>query len=326
MDLGGLPVPPRPSLQVVVGGRRQTVHAAQRVVLGRGPLADVDISHPAVSRQHAILEPSPEGWTLTDCSRNGTFVDGRRVTQLAVAGATTVHLGQPPDSVVVEVVVEFVAAGADAAAVQARLSSQGRLSSVHQVRSDRMSIGRLPDNDVVLDDLLVSRRHAALRRTPAGWEVVDLTSGNGTFVNGQRVSTAPIGADDVIGIGRALLHVRDDVLETFLDAGDNSFEARDIGSPRARATRYCTPSASRSPDGRCSPSSDRAARRGLLSGRGGSAWTRPTVRRCVLRAPGRSRTSSGELDRRRRPGSRARSFGRRLCPRRRPDHRLRAVA
>lgn len=229
MDLGGLPVPPRPSLQVVVGGRRQTVHAGQRVVLGRGPLADVDISHPAVSRQHAILEPSPEGWTLTDCSRNGTFVDGRRVTQLAVAGATTVHLGQPPDSVVVEVVVEFVAAGADAAAVQARLSSQGRLSSVHQVRSDRMSIGRLPDNDVVLDDLLVSRRHAALRRTPAGWEVVDLTSGNGTFVNGQRVSTAPIGADDVIGIGRALLHVRDDVLETFLDAGDNSFEARDIG-------------------------------------------------------------------------------------------------
>ena len=56
-----------------------------------------------------------------------------------------------------------------------------------------LRIGRIPDNDLVLPDLDVSRHHAELRKSPAGtYEIVDLGSHNGTYVNGRRVSSAVI--------------------------------------------------------------------------------------------------------------------------------------
>jgi hypothetical protein len=50
-----------------------------------------------------------------------------------------------------------------------------------------IAIGSHPSNDVVVDDTTVSRRHATITRTPGGFELADLGSTNGTFVNGRRV-------------------------------------------------------------------------------------------------------------------------------------------
>lgn len=65
-----------------------------------------------------------------------------------------------------------------------------------------MRIGRTPDNDLVLADLAVSRHHAEVRRSPAGtYEVIDLNSHNGTYVNGKRVSRAMLTEQDIVSIG-----------------------------------------------------------------------------------------------------------------------------
>jgi pSer/pThr/pTyr-binding forkhead associated (FHA) protein len=50
-----------------------------------------------------------------------------------------------------------------------------------------VTVGRRPDNDIVLSwDSEVSRRHAHLLRTEAGWVLVDDGSRNGTYLNGER--------------------------------------------------------------------------------------------------------------------------------------------
>ncbi len=50
-----------------------------------------------------------------------------------------------------------------------------------------LTIGREPDNDIVIPDRQVSRTHARLLRTPDGFELEDLGSKNGTHLNGQPV-------------------------------------------------------------------------------------------------------------------------------------------
>jgi ketosteroid isomerase-like protein len=68
--------------------------------------------------------------------------------------------------------------------------------------AETIRIGRTPDNDIVLADLEVSRYHAELRRDPAGgFELVDLGSHCGTFVNGERITRKLLTEQDTIGIG-----------------------------------------------------------------------------------------------------------------------------
>ena len=53
-----------------------------------------------------------------------------------------------------------------------------------------LTLGRRPDNDVVIDSDTVSRRHALIMETPDGYVIRDLTSTNGTFVNKKRVGAS----------------------------------------------------------------------------------------------------------------------------------------
>jgi pSer/pThr/pTyr-binding forkhead associated (FHA) protein len=67
-------------------------------------------------------------------------------------------------------------------------------------------IGRSPDIDVVINDSIVSRRHAEVWRTNEGVAVRDLQSTNGTFVNGHRISAVSLSPRDDITVGA--LHLR----------------------------------------------------------------------------------------------------------------------
>lgn len=64
-----------------------------------------------------------------------------------------------------------------------------------------VSIGRSPENSLQLDDLQVSRRHAAVENTARGTILRDLGSGNGTFVGTRRVLEYKLADGDVIRIG-----------------------------------------------------------------------------------------------------------------------------
>ena len=67
-----------------------------------------------------------------------------------------------------------------------------------------LSIGRADDCDFVVDEPTVSRHHATLRRTPEGWRLRDVSSTNGTRLNGWRVEDAALHPGDelMLGLGR----------------------------------------------------------------------------------------------------------------------------
>jgi ABC transport system ATP-binding/permease protein len=97
------------------------------------------------------------------------------------------------------------------------------------LRSKVISVGRLPGNDIVVDDLEVSRHHAELRITPTGhYQVVDLGSYTGTFVNGVRVSQAELHDDDTIAVGRAVFQLSGGELIEHVDEGRVTLEAREL--------------------------------------------------------------------------------------------------
>jgi len=92
-----------------------------------------------------------------------------------------------------------------------------------------MRIGRVPDNDLVLSDLNVSRHHAELRKSPTGsYEIVDLGSHNGTFVNGQKVSSQLLTEQDIVSIGSSTFRLKDGELRQFVDDGNITFNAQDL--------------------------------------------------------------------------------------------------
>ncbi len=92
-----------------------------------------------------------------------------------------------------------------------------------------MRIGRIPDNDLVLSDLDVSRHHAELRKSPTGsYEIIDLNSHNGTYVNGQRVTSKVLTDQDLVSVGHSTFRLKDGELVQFVDDGEVTFTAQDL--------------------------------------------------------------------------------------------------
>lgn len=90
-------------------------------------------------------------------------------------------------------------------------------------------IGRAADSDVVIDDLLVSRHHAELRSLPGGdFELVDLGSTSGTYLNGAPVAHAAVVEYDLIGLGHSEFRLVDGALEEYQDLGGVPVEAHDL--------------------------------------------------------------------------------------------------
>ena len=64
------------------------------------------------------------------------------------------------------------------------------------------SAGRHPDSDIFLDDVTVSRRHAEFRQEDDEFQVVDVGSLNGTYVNREPVDSAVLANGDEVQIGK----------------------------------------------------------------------------------------------------------------------------
>jgi hypothetical protein len=81
-------------------------------------------------------------------------------------------------------------------------SGGGRAGETYALRAPRVTIGRHPDADIFLDDVTVSRDHAAILREGDTYTIVDEGSLNGTFVNRRRGERVVLADGDELQIGK----------------------------------------------------------------------------------------------------------------------------
>lgn len=211
------------------------------VGLGRAREMDVaiDVAAAVVSRCHAEIRRSSEGFTLVDQgSFNGTLLNDERIAvptllhdgdliQLGMGGPVLrfVHAGQVPATgarlegeasslkgplAAIVRQATMVRRGADSSPRSSPEASadanSGLLLQVRFNGKPHLSIGRAADNDVRLDGLQISGHHARIFKAGNDVVIEDNNSTNGIYVGGKRISNKEtLKRDAIVQIGPFLL-------------------------------------------------------------------------------------------------------------------------
>jgi ABC transport system ATP-binding/permease protein len=195
-----------------------------------------------VSWWHAELRVEGNTWVLADLdSTNGSFLGMRRSGRIEISADSVIRLGDAQDGPVLRCAPRLPTMLARVAPPSWDGPRGTGLTEARELRVDssptamvalpvaRMSIGRTPDNDLVLSDLEVSRHHAELRKlATGGYEIVDLDSHNGIYVNGSRVQSHALTESDLVGIGRSTFRLRDGHLRQYVDEGEITITAHEL--------------------------------------------------------------------------------------------------
>ncbi|MCV7330177.1 ATP-binding cassette domain-containing protein [Mycobacterium cookii] len=208
-----------------------TFPVGRDVIVGRDRSCDISFQdiHPddltLISRVHAILRFDGAQWVIVDKSQNGLYVSGSRANVMPIRDRLSVSLGSPRGPQL----MFRVAAPAPRASrtdqppgdsskttmfrpaappppPRTRTQPQPSrpnppISSRPMAQQGSATVGRAKTNNIVIEDALASRVHAVLVSGPAGLEIRDNNSSNGTFVNGALITTARLRDGDVVTIG-----------------------------------------------------------------------------------------------------------------------------
>jgi ABC-type multidrug transport system ATPase subunit len=241
LEAGKLPAADEASQQgsplvALIAGRARPLDSKRVYRIGRDDRADIPLNDARVSWAHAVLRGEGATWVIEDLgSRNGTYLEGKRITRLEVTGPCVVRLGHPEDGPALR--FELVPPDTQpdlpqlAAADRALFRPGVIRNPVARVplESKVVSIGRGTGNNVVVADLTVSQQHAELRRSAAGrYSVIDLNSHSGTFVNGTRVNQQELQENDIVAIGHATFQLAGGALHEYVDEGRATLEAHDL--------------------------------------------------------------------------------------------------
>jgi ABC-type multidrug transport system ATPase subunit len=184
-------------------------------VLGRDESCDILINSAKISRAHLRLTFQNNKWLVTDLdTTNGTFLRGKRIESTVISSAIKLNLGGLDLS-------GLTLTPLSGSTTQTSLKSlDGQATKISRVRKQesepaddlaprrvrlqqRIKIGRDSDNDWFIDDINVSRFHAeVVQNSIGGFDLVDLRSTNGTFLNGDQIKREPLKIGDVIQIGK----------------------------------------------------------------------------------------------------------------------------
>lgn len=111
-------------------------------------------------------------------------------------------------------------------------------------KKEALSVGRKPDNDIVIDNPAVSGHHCRIALKGDTYFVEDLDSTNGTFVNEKRVVKSGLHHNDIVGVAKHSLVFLEDAAQQGKDSAPGDSEPDGTAQPgpedAARTTRGST--------------------------------------------------------------------------------------
>jgi len=152
------------------------------------------------------------------------------------------------------------------------LSMNGAVQGEYELNQERLTIGRKPDNDIQIDNLAVSGKHALIITILDDSFLEDLGSTNGTYVNGKLVKKHALKDGDVIAIGKhELKYVNENAT-----ADDDEFEKTMIIKPGSASAAVAAAQAAEKAGAAAAPAAASAT---------GSSGGMPLGRLTVLNGP-----------------------------------------
>ena len=186
----------------------------KQYVLGRDPSSDIQVNSSKLSRAHLRISFIKGCWELSDLgSSNGSFANNKKFDKHSLTKVTVIHLGGLDN-------LSFTFTPLTSGATNLKNSQkvkelgQTKLSKFtpyeylddqpgpKRVRlQQRIRIGRDTTSDWHIEDINVSRTHAEIvQNASGGYDIVDLKSTNGTFLNGNRIRRENLKTGDVIAV------------------------------------------------------------------------------------------------------------------------------
>lgn len=164
------------------------------ITLGRARDNDIVINSPIVSFHHAIIYIEGSRCTIKDDnSKNGIVINGSKESSFELKNMDNIRIDnmQTPHQQGILMVYSRIRGDRDE-----------KWTNFFTAGKDRITIGRDEENHIVLNHNSISRQHALITKRNDSYYLEDLKSTNGTFLNGNRVtSKVPLKDNDVIFIG-----------------------------------------------------------------------------------------------------------------------------
>jgi pSer/pThr/pTyr-binding forkhead associated (FHA) protein len=179
--------------------------------VGRDEDCDIVLEGDTVSRRHCEIIRRGAVYILRDSSRNGTFINGERVTQSQLRDGDQLRVGA-------NVMLIHISSGVATGAIPGKVTTPNRLPPIIELRphivvkgleegvtqpfgEDCVTIGRRADNHVTIDEDNISRRHVSIERREGRYFIRDLGSANGTYLNDGKTDLAQLNDGDRVRIG-----------------------------------------------------------------------------------------------------------------------------
>ncbi|MEZ4704773.1 MAG: FHA domain-containing protein [Bdellovibrionota bacterium] len=190
------------------------------ITIGRDKTNDLCLMDPFLSRHQGLIIPGPKAFIYRDLSKNGSFINGKRVFRDQELDVDD-RIEMGPWTLTLETfshdreevtlirnptqptkILEYRAKSDEIAFQHAWLETIAAPFRQFFLEKEEVTLGQAPSNDIVLFDPYISFTHCKIINQEGKYIIKDMASTNGTHVGQQKIVQAHLDNGDVIRIGR----------------------------------------------------------------------------------------------------------------------------